>query len=190
MTEWRLFDDDIPFVSTLEFHRDRERAPHLEQPAHHERLYHAEKLIRGLNPGSVVDLGCGDGGLLSLIRDIPSWGYDWQPSNTAGWADRGVTAEARDVFAARDVPRWGECAVLTEVLEHVAQPHGIVQWAAENARYVVASSPAFERPGSASECHAWCWDLDGYADLFAPHFEVLSHEIVGWTQLLVGEARR
>ena len=27
-------------------------------------------------------------------------------------------------------------------------------------------------------------------DLFSPLFEILSHEIVGWTQLLVGEARR
>lgn len=190
MTEWRLFDGDVPHVSTLDFHRDRERAPHLEQPAHYDRLHHAARLIRRLKPASVVDLGCGDGGLLSLIRDIPSWGYDWQPSNAVGWAERGVTAELLDVFETRAVPKWGECAVLTETLEHVAQPHGIVQWVSENARFVIASSPAFERPGAASECHAFAWDFDGYADLFAPYFEILSHEIVGWTQLLVGEARQ
>lgn len=190
MTEWRLFDDDKPYVSTLDFHRDRERAPHLEQPAHYDRLHHAAKLIRGLGPASVIDLGCGDGGLLSLIRDIPSWGYDWQPSNAAGWAERGVTAEARDVFETRDVPRWGECAVATEVLEHVADPHSVVAWIAEHARYVVASSPAFETGDSASECHAFAWDMDGYDALFRPHFEILSHEIVGWTQILTGKARR
>jgi len=190
VTEWRLFDGDAPHVSTLEFHRDRDRAPHLEQLAHHDRLHHAAKLVRDLNPASVVDLGCGDGGLLSLIRDIPSWGYDWQPSNAAGWAERRVTAEALDVFEAREVPRWGECAVMTEAIEHLAQPHGIVAWVAENARYVVASSPAYETATSFSECHAWAWDLDGYAALFSPYFEIRSHEIVGWTQLLVGEARR
>jgi hypothetical protein len=190
MTEWRLFDTDVPHVSTLDFHRDRERAPHLEQPAHYDRLHHAAGLVRRLDPASVVDLGCGDGGLLSLIRDIPSWGYDWQPSNADGWVKRGVTAEARNVFETRDVPKWGECAVATEVLEHVADPHGVVAWIAQNATYVVASSPAFETGDSASECHAYAWDMDGYRDLFAPHFEILSHEIVGWTQLLVGKSRR
>ncbi|WP_165975226.1 class I SAM-dependent methyltransferase [Actinomadura rubrisoli] len=177
-------------MSTLDFHRDRERAPHLEQPAHHDRLHRAAEHVRGLRPTSVVDLGCGDGGLLSLIRDIPSWGYDWQPSNAAGWAARDVTAETRDVFESRDAPRWGECAVATEVLEHLADPHGTVAWIAAHARYIVASSPAFETGDSASECHAWAWDVDGYADLISPSFTILSHEVVGWTQLLVGEARR
>jgi len=190
VTEWRLFDGDKPYVSTLDFHRDRERAPHLEQPAHHDRLHHAALLVRKLNPASVVDLGCGDGGLLSLIKDIPSWGYDWQQSNAAGWTERGVRAVALDVFEARSVPRWGECAVATEVIEHVADPHGAVAWIAEHATYVVASSPAFETGDSASECHAYAWDFDGYRALFDPHFEVLSHEIVGWTQLLVGKSRR
>lgn len=190
MTVWRLFDTEVPHVSTLDFHRDRERAPHLEQPAHHDRLHHAAKLIRDLAPASVVDLGCGDGGLLSLITDIPSWGYDWQPSNAAGWAERGVTAEAADVFESRRVPRWGECAVATEVLEHVADPPGVVEWISRHATYVVASSPAFETGAAASECHAWAFDFDGYADLFAPHFEILTHEIVGWTQLLSGRSLR
>lgn len=190
MTEWRLFDGDTPYVSTLDFHRPRERAPHLEQPAHHDRLHHAAKLVRDLNPASVVDLGCGDGGLLSLIRDIPSWGYDWQPSNATGWAERGVAVESRDVFEIRDVPKWGECAVATEVIEHVADPHGVVAWIAENVTYVVASSPAYETGEAASECHAWAWDMEGYDDLFRPHFEILSHEILGWTQLIVGESRR
>ena len=190
MTEWRLFDGDRPHVATFAFHEHRDRAPHLEQPAHYERLHRAVELIRALAPASVVDLGCGDGGLLSLITDIPSWGYDWQPSNMAGWAERGVTADALDVFGARHVPRWGECAVATEVIEHVADPHGVVAWIAEHAACVVASSPAFETGESASECHAWAWDMAGYFDLFAPHFEIVSHEIAGWTQLLVGRSKR
>lgn len=190
MTEWRLFDGDTPHVSTFEFHEHRDRAPHLEQPAHHDRLHHAAKLIRGLNPASVVDLGCGDGGLLSLIKDIPSWGYDWQPTNTEGWAERGVTAEPLDVFVTRHVPRWGEAAVMTEVIEHVADPRSIVEWVSENAHFVVASSPAFEHDGNHSDCHAWAWDMDGYAALFAPHFDIVSHEVVGWTQLLVGRSRK
>lgn len=188
MSEWRLFDGDVPHVSTFEFHEHRDRAPHLEQPAHAERLHRAAQLVRGLGPASVVDLGCGDGGLLSLLDGFPAWGYDWHPAAAEGWAERGVSAELRDVFGARDVPRWGECAVLTETLEHVADPHGIVAWVARHAKYVVASSPAFEHPGWHSDCHAWAWDMAGYAAMFAPHFEVVTHEIAGWTQLLVGRS--
>ncbi|MEO3856209.1 methyltransferase domain-containing protein [Acrocarpospora sp. B8E8] len=189
MTEWRLFDGDLPHVSTFEFHEHRERAPHLEQADHRERLLKTARLVRQLNPASVVDLGCGDGGLLSLIKDIPSWGYDWHPASAQGWEQRGITAEHRDVFGGRDVPRWGQVAVLTEVLEHVADPHGVVEWVSRNAEYVVASSPRHETGERHGDCHAWAWDEEGYASLFAPHFEVLEHIGVAWSQIIAGRSR-
>lgn len=188
MAEWRLSPETVPYVSTLGFHADRERAPHLEQPDHQGRLLRTAELVRSLNPASVVDLGCGDGGLLSLLPDLDAWGYDFQPSNEPAWAERGVTAERRDVFNTRDVPRWGECAVMTEVLEHVADPHGTVAWVARNARYVVASSPHRETDRQHGDCHAWAWDVEGYRALFEPHFKVLSHETVDWSQLIVGRS--
>lgn len=189
MTEWRLFDGDTPAVSTFAFHEHRERAPHLEQTHHHDRLVRTADLIREIGPASIVDLGCGDGGLLSLIRDLPSWGYDFAPANAAGWAERGVTAEARDVFNSRDVPRWGHLAVLTEVLEHVADPHGIVEWVSRNVGWVVASSPRNETGADHADCHAWAWDMDGYRALIEPHFEVVGHEPAGWSQIIVGRSR-
>ena len=189
MTEWRLFTDDTPHVSTFAFHEHRDRAPHLEQPAHQARLHRTAELVKALTPASVVDLGCGDGGLLSLLGDIPAWGYDWHPAAAQGWTERGVTADHHDVFGSRNVPRWGEAAVLTEVLEHVADPPGTVAWVAANATYIVASSPAYETATDHSDCHAWAWDMAGYAALFAPHFDVLVHEIVGWTQLLAGRSK-
>lgn len=189
MSEWRLFTGDTPYVATLDFHHDRERAPHLEQADHRARLLRTAKLVRSLNPGSVVDLGCGDGGLLSLLRGTDAWGYDFQPSNEPAWAQRGVTAERRDVFNTRDVPRWGELAVLTEVLEHLADPHGTVEWVARNARYIVASSPHTETAERHGDCHAWAWDLDGYRALIEPHFEILTHETVDWSQLITGRSR-
>ncbi len=90
MTEWRLFDGDVPHVSTYAFHEHRDRAPHLEQTMHRERLLRTAEAVRALNPASVVDLGCGDGGLLSLITDIPSWGYDWHPASVQGWRERRI----------------------------------------------------------------------------------------------------
>ncbi len=189
MTEWRLFDGDTPHVPTFADHEHRDRAPHLEQPLHRDRLLTAADTIRGLNPASVVDLGCGDGGLLSLLHGIPAWGYDFHPASAVAWAERGIAAERLDVFNARHVPRWGQLAVMTEVLEHLADPHGVVEWVSRNTEFVVASSPKDETGDGHADCHAWAWDMDGYRALFEPHFEILDHVPVGWSQLITGRSR-
>lgn len=189
MAEYRFFEGSVPYVSTAKFHADRERAPHLEQQMHRGRLSRVAHLIRTLRPNSVVDLGCGDGGLLSLIKDIDSWGYDFQPSNVDGWTERGVLAVTRDVFQLGAEVRWGEVAVMTEVLEHIADPHGVVGWVARNSKFIVASSPHSETPERHAEEHAWGWDMPGYLAFFEPHFTVTHHEPLGWCQILVGRSK-
>jgi hypothetical protein len=103
--------------------------------------------------------------------------------------ERGVTAELRDVFTTRDVPRWGELTVLTEVLEHLADPHGTLQWVAANTHWVVASSPHDETPEHHGPEHAWAWDMEGYAAMFERHYHLLAHEQAGWSQIIVGQSR-
>lgn len=203
MGEWKLFDGDVPHVSTAEFHQDRARAPHLDQPGHRPRLERARDLVVQAaeeliataciadGPVTVSDLGCGDGGLLSLLAAHPGIegrGYDFQPSNAAGWAERDVTAAAYDVFGAdRDKVSVGQVAVVTEVLEHLADPHGAVRWIGEHARWIVASSPWQERPGRHDECHAWAWDLAGYQALIRQGgYAIEAHERVGPFQLILG----
>lgn len=191
---WKLFDGDVPFVSTAEFHADRVRAPHLEQPFHRPRLERAAVFVTiasQLGAATCSDLGCGDGGLLSLLRGVEgldAWGYDFAPANAAGWVERGVKAELLDVFGAdRDRVRLGDCVVLTEVLEHVADPDGVVGWVGGHCRFVVASSPWTERPGHHDECHAWAFDVAGYRDLMvAAGFELLRHDTVGCFQVVLG----
>lgn len=197
MTEHRLFPEGtVPHVSTPEFHAARPRAPHLEQDAHRPRLEAAAGLVAAavseLRPGPVAvsDLGCGDGGLLSLVRRLPevtAWGYDFQPSNATGWAERGVYGRTADVFGAdRDTVELGDVVMVTEVLEHLADPHRAVRWLGGWARYLVASSPWSETPDSHDECHAWAWDFAGYADLVRQGgFRVVRHEPVGPFQLLL-----
>lgn len=174
MTEWKLFEGSVPYVSTAEFHADRERAPHLEQAFHQARLYTAADFVEvavqeiaGEESVTVSDLGCGDGGLLSLIQQNPkvtAWGYDFSPANAAGWAERGVTAEARDVFGADGGEiAVGDIVVMTEVLEHVADPHGVLRRMRGAARRLVCSSPWNESQHIHSPEHAWAWDLEGYA---------------------------
>ncbi|WUH94549.1 class I SAM-dependent methyltransferase [Streptomyces sp. NBC_00433] len=210
MAEHRFFPEGtVPHVSTPEFHAHRERAPHLEQEVHQGRLHKAFEFViqaaqeqaaridrdpTSLSDRDVTlsDLGCGDGGLLSLLRGVvglDSWGYDFQPSNAAGWAERGVEAQETDVFGMyRDLLNIGDISVTTEVLEHLAMPHQVVRWIGTRSRYLVASSPWNETPESHDECHAWGWDQDGYRALIEQGgFTVVRHETVGQFQVVLGE---
>lgn len=192
MSEWKLFDGDHPHVSTAEFHANRSRAAHLEEDMHRPRLlksagYVAEAVALGYT--AVSDLGCGDGGLLSLLpNDVDAWGYDFCPANTEGWAERGITATFLDVFGNdSDKVQFGQVTCVTEVLEHLADPHDAVEWIAQHSNAIVASSPWGERPGAHDECHAWAFDMDGYRHLIErAGFRVEKHEQVGPFQLVLG----
>lgn len=187
MAEYKLFQGKVPRVSTFGFHEHRERAPHLEQEGHQPRLHKAAQFVQDAclldgEASSVVDLGCGDGGLLSVVQGYScvsrAWGYDFTPSTQAGWQERGVTAYLKDVFGKdRDDIQFGRITVMTEVLEHLADPHAEVRWVAQNSNFLVASSPYDESPASYDECHAWAWDLDGYRNLIESNgFRVIHHE--------------
>lgn len=198
MTAWKLFEGEVAGVSTAKFHADRERARHLEEPGHRARLTHAAMLvdvavnlarIKGF-PATVSDLGCGDGGLLSLLagRNLEAWGYDFCPANVEGWTERAVSAEFLDVFGADQAKaKLGTVTVVTEVLEHLTNPAVALRWIASWSRFVVASSPWDETPERHDECHAWAFDGDGYAELLGTGgFRLLRHYEVGRFQLALG----
>ena len=191
MAEWRLFEEGtVPECTTAEWYLGRERAPHLEQAGHRDRLLKADKFIVSLFHAypeltSVVDLGCGDGGLLSLLKAqaIRGWGYDLSPAAVAGARERGVDAEQLDVVARMDMVRWADLAVTTEMLEHLVDPHRFLRRLACTA--VVASSPVFETDLSHYEFHTWAWDIRGYLDLFEQAgFSVVRHETVQSFQVI------
>lgn len=197
MAEWKLFDDAVAGVSTFEFHEHRERAPHLEQGVHQGRLHKAYDFVREavdrvegrtMEPAIVVDLGCGDGGLLSLISRLPwtnSRGYDFQPSNAHGWIERNIKADALNFIERFDEVAEADVYVMTEVLEHLTDPHGFVKKIFERGGQLVASSPFTEHSGSHDECHAWAWDQEGYKQLmWQAGFKVTRHETVGMFQVI------
>lgn len=194
--EVRFFEDgDVPIFTTPEWYEGIERAPHLEQPGHRGRLllayeYVAEALYN-LGLHTVSDMGCGDGGLLQLLKErydgvpITAWGYDLMPENIkAAKEERGVAVEFGDAVAGDVV--WGQIAVMTEMVEHLVDPHGFLAGIPDSVRAVVASSPDNETPESHYEFHTWGWDMAGYRAMFeAAGFDVVRHETIGF-QLLLG----
>lgn len=190
--EWRLFPEGtVPEFTRPEWYADRERAPHLEQHDHGQRLrmtHHFARLVTaGLELRSTVDLGCGDGGLLYLLGG-DSWGYDLCPANViAARTERHVTAVLLDVVGEPEGITWGDLAICTEMLEHLADPHAFVKLIAANARAVVASSPVNEDDKAHYEYHAWAWDMAGYRAMFeSAGFEVTIHSPAGGYQILAG----
>jgi trans-aconitate methyltransferase len=199
VTEWKLFDGEAPECTTPAWYAGRERAAHLEQPGHRGRLHlaaeHALALADRLVLRSAVDLGCGDGGLLSLVRDRFSdrtqgscWGYDLSPAAVAAARDaRGVSAYLLDVAACPDLVTWGELALATEFFEHLADPHGFAKLIGQHCKALVASSPAYETGVTHYEFHTWAWDMAGYRALVAQAgFRVIRHELAGEHQVISG----
>lgn len=197
MAEYRLFQGPVPYVSTPEFHADRERAPHLEQEFHQPRLHLAAEFVREAAARTVTatvsDLGCGDGGLLSLLDGDPSiesaWGYDFCPANATGWRERGVRAWSRDVFGAdRESVQLGDITVMTETLEHLADPHGALRWVRGGSSRLVCSSPWNENQNVHSPEHAWAWNLDGYASMIiSAGWQIVRHETAGLFQVVLAQ---
>jgi 2-polyprenyl-3-methyl-5-hydroxy-6-metoxy-1,4-benzoquinol methylase len=179
----------VPEYTTAEWYRTRERAPHLEQAGHRDRLFKTAELAQQLLPPggnhSVVDLGCGDGGLLSLLKAEKKRGYDLSPEAVKAACElRGVPAQLLDVV--NEEPQWGYLTIATEMLEHLVDPHAMVRRIYNSSQAVVASSPWNECPPQQHyEFHTWAWDKPGYRSMFeAAGWRVVAHEVVQTFQIL------
>lgn len=194
MAEWKLFGDTIPEHATPGWYAERDHAPHLEQEGHRQRLLLTAEMVReAVNRGgtSLVDLGAGDGGLLQAVRElgveIPAWGYDLQPSNVAASVERKVSVELGDFDV--DPIRWADIAVMSEVLEHLPDPHAMVaRIHAAGPRFLIATSPYTETDQSHYGFHLWAWDIPGYAAMFeAADWQVVMRDTAWISQVLLLE---
>jgi hypothetical protein len=191
MAEYKLFEGEVAPFTDDEFYREREAAHHMEEGGHRERLLKALDyafIARDqFNCQSFSDLGCGDGGWVQVATQsgLKAWGYDMQPSN-ADYAQRvrGVDVRLTNFEKDADI-EYGDCVVITEVLEHVSDPHGLLKGLP--SKVVIASSPYHETADAHYEFHNWAWDNEGYEALLnQAGYEVVEQENVWLNQVMLG----
>jgi hypothetical protein len=187
--EWKLFNGEASIYASEDWHKDRDAANHLKQKSHRPRMMQAlEYTKEAINLGAttVVDLGCGDGGFLSLLHscDIQCWGYDITPNNVDFARNvRNVDARLTN-FKGNDIV-YGDVAILTEVLEHLEDPHGVIK--SLPCKYLIASSPFNENDKNHPPYHIWAWDEEGYQKMISDNgYTILKNTTAsGWSQIVL-----
>jgi len=103
----------------------------------------------GLAPATIVELGCGDGALLAALADRGIGetfdGFDLSPEAAAMARGRGVPGARRvEAFDGEHVPADDgayDLAVLSHVVEHVADPLPLLREAGRVAAHVLVEVP-------------------------------------------------
>lgn len=166
MSEWRLFDEgSVPVFTTDGFFNHHPWVSPADQVGHTERTRMVADLVaeyRG-DAQSLSDLGCGDGSLLGLIGELglKAWGYDAGWENVHRAQSLGLSVSYANFLS--DPVDYGDIVVMSEVLEHLLDPHALVR-SLPGCRLIV-SSPGAETADWHYVHHAWCWDEEGYAKL-------------------------
>lgn len=189
--EWKLFSGSNPEFASAEWYKDIQSAHHLDESSHNERLMVAAEFVQqavNLGGRTAVDLGCGDGGLLQLLKErgIESWGYDLMPNNIDYAVNvRGVDARYTD-FISDDI-KYADIAIMTETLEHMEDPHTVVKQLP--SKYLIASSPYNENNLYHYEFHLWAWDDAGYNSLIEQGgYQIIAKTFCsGWSQVILAE---
>lgn len=203
--EWKLFDpQNPPPVANPDFLRNQPWMRLEGQPGFRERSTMVREMVaevlRWCEPYiyQVTDLGCGDGAMLRVLADdlkkaaIPPsriTGYDIGASDIA-YANKAGPYEFRLANIARDfrILQLGELNIMTEVLEHMTDPHGFLKTLRDLLRerilggdqaeqiFMVGTSPASETDEWHNAIHLWAWDWDGYAQMFRrAGWEIVDH---------------
>jgi SAM-dependent methyltransferase len=187
--EWKLFQGDTSEFASEKWHSDREAAHHVDQKSHRSRMLTALDYViyaQTLGASTVVDLGCGDGGMLSLLKEknIKSWGYDFTPANIE-YATTVRKVDGRLINFNKDQIEYGDIALLTEVLEHLEDPHSIIKNLP--SKYLIASSPYNENDTNHPPYHIWAWDEEGYQKMIVENgYTILkTTQVSGWSQVVL-----
>lgn len=184
--------ENPPHWTETEWFRDRENTSHIDEPFHRGRLLKAGELVvsavQKYGSSSLVDIGCGDGGLLRHLKPklpaVQMRGYDAALPSIAASKLNDVDVFYRNLLEG-DLPD-ADLAVCTEFLEHLVDPHSFVQRMSEVYHVVVASSPFTETIEHHYPLHTWAFDTAGYTAMFQDAGYVMREiELVDMFQVLL-----
>lgn len=194
MTEYRLFDPENPppwLDST--WWTKTENCNHLDNRVHRARLEAAASIATvaasGVHTNTIVDLGAGDGGMLSLLPEpyrSRSYGYEII-EDSVRYANQVRQVDVRKANVLVDELELGKVVVATEMLEHLADPHAFLRKLYNDGRVsvLIASSPHSETDQNHEWNHAWAWDREGYAELISQAGWTVVHQFdAEWSQVI------
>lgn len=131
-------------------------------------------LVAWLAPDFIWDPACGDASILEAA-------YKLRPFQQAFLGDISIPqiealkvsfphqksvmdlTKDREIFVAATFKN--NCLVLTEVLEHLEDPDGVLRQAREAFSSLVASSPIGDPELGRNHEHLWAWDEEGYEEM-------------------------
>lgn len=197
--EARLFDpENPPEWLDSEWWKDTDNCNHLDNRVHRARLESAAntamRAAQYACTNSIVDLGAGDGGLLSLLTEpyrSNSYGYEII-TDSVHYANEVRKVDVRHANVLTDDLDFTDVAVMTEMLEHLEDPHAFLRKLYDPAtvQYIVVSSPHSETAEHHEWNHAWAWDREGYADMVrGAGWTILEQFDAEWSQVILAQGR-
>ena len=136
-------------------------------PDHVERVAASMGMIRRYASrfGTAADLSCGDGAILRglswlreiWIGDLNKTPLDWSGGALVHRLDPGPLPESLDRLL-----EPVDLYVLSETIEHMDDPDGLLRRLTDVSRYLFLSTPLDEKPETGNVEHYWSW---GQADM-------------------------
>lgn len=173
---------DAPKFHDKRFYEKRSGVPHFDKPDHAWRLYLAGALaipiIRFGSVRSVLDVGCGNAGLLLWLADqFPTkkfTGFDLCPDSIKKaniLAERlrrkhpRLDIELRLADIATEPKLKADLILCTEVLEHLINPEALAE--SLSSKYLILSTPFGEGPQPRVDPHhLWGWEKEDVEEIF------------------------
>ena len=137
----------------------------------------AATLLTRYQPRRVIDVGCGDGGVLAALQaaGVTVVGFERSRAALALCRRRGVPAVAADLRVVRPAPAEFDLALCCEVAEHLDPESGdaLVVWLTQLAPRVVFSAA---QPGQGGVRHLNEQGPDYWVSRFARHGTALASD--------------